>query len=306
MSGAAFRIGALMLLLCLSATVGVAQEEDAGEASAIATAEEAKLAVTDRDRMWVNFSRESAVLGQNRFWVELRGMIQQMSNNPTLGLSGYTVTNYAKKNGPVETINGGRFDLVGAYGLGKAGEIGLDMPFVMQESINGDEFADVGDLLLYGKFKQELAEHWSGAVGMELSAPTGSESKILGSGDLGLNPFLSTRYQSGRMGLGGHLGFLLNTGSQPDVFNWSVQFIARANQLLALRTEVNGRLFRGSAPGERNGMVVSNTETINDIAIWPGLDFNLTDYFIIRPEGLVHATDDAINWGIGIGLAFTM
>jgi hypothetical protein len=56
---------------------------------------------------------------------------------------------------------------------------------------------------------------------------------------------------------------------------------------------VNGRLFRDDG-------------TINDISIWPGLDFNLTDYFVIRPEGLVHATDDAINWGIGIGFALTL
>jgi hypothetical protein len=255
--------------------------------------------------MWANFSREAAVVGDNHWWAELRGIKLNSANDPALGLNGYPVTPLAKKKCPnntpnpcIENIDGGRFDLIGAYGLGQAAEFGIDIPFVVQQHIeftNGSfqNNADIGDLQLYGKFKQQLADHWAGAIGLELSAPTGSSSNLIGSGDLGLNPFLSTRYQSGRIGFGGHVGFLLNTGSQPDVFNWSVEGVARANSLLALRTEVNGRLFN------ENG-------TINDISIWPGLDFDLTDYLVIRPEGLVHATDDAINWGIGIGFAVTM
>jgi hypothetical protein len=302
MLGAALRTGALTVLLCVCVGTAVAQPEpgasetSGGAAPAAATTD---TPLTDRDRVWVNFTREAAVVGENRFWVELRGMILQSSTNPTLGFNGYPVRSFEKEQGKtVENIDGGRFDLIGAYGLGKMGEIGLDLPFVMQQQI---EFTDgsfqndanVGDLVLYGKFKQELAQDWNGAVGMELSAPTGPESEMLGSGDLGLNPFLSTRYQSGRVGVGGHLGFLFNTGSQPQVFNWSVEFLARANKLLVLRTEVNGRLFNDDG-------------TVNDISIWPGFDFNLTDYFLIRPQGLVHATDDAINWGIGIGFAVTM
>ena len=128
---------------------------------------------------------------------------------------------------------------------------------------------------------------------MEMSIPTGADSELLGSGDLGLNPFLSTRYQGGRFGVGGHLGFLLNTGSQPQVFNWSVEGVVRGTQLFSFRTEINGRLFNDGG-------------TFNDVAILPGLDFNLTDNFIIRPEGLSHLSSDAINWGIGIGFVFTM
>jgi len=283
MTGAAFRTGALTVLFCLCA--GAAAADD--------------VQVTDKDRMWVNFTREAAVVGDNRFWVELRGMELQTANTPTLSLVGYSVADYEKQhNKTIENIDGGRFDLVAAYGLGQAAEIGFDLPFVMQQQIkptsgSPDNVANVGDLVLYGKFKQQLADHWAGAIGLELSAPTGPSSELLGSGDLGLNPILSTRYQSGRLALGGHVGFLLNTGSQPDVFNWSLEAVARANSMLAFRTEVNGRLFRDDG-------------TVNDISIWPGLDFNLTDYFVIRPEGLVHATDDAINWGIGIGFALTL
>lgn len=307
MLGAAFRIGALAIWLCVGAGLVSAQDE-AEESTPPAAAETAPNpnAISDRDRLWVNFNREAALVGNGHFWAELRGMKMYSATNPSLGLNGYSVRSLAKKKCPtnppntpcIEEIEGGRFDLIGAYGLGNTAEVGIDIPFVIQQQIeytNGSfqNDADIGDLVLYGKFKQELAEHWAGAVGLELSAPTGSESNLIGSGDLGLNPFLSTRYSSGRLALGGHLGFLFNAGSQPQVFNWSVSFLARANRLLALRTEVNGRLF-------------NQYGTNNDIAIWPGLDFNLTDYFIIRPQGLVHASDEAINWGIGLGLAVTM
>jgi hypothetical protein len=169
----------------------------------------------------------------------------------------------------------------------------------MQQQISFDdkrpqEDANVGDLVLYGKYKLELAEHWAGGLGMEMSIPTGSENNLLGSGELGLNPFLSTRYQSGPIGLGGHLGFLLNTGSQPQVFNWSVEGVVRASQHFSLRTEISGRLFKDVG------------STFDDIAVYPGLDINLFEHVIIRPEGLAHLTTDAIAWGIGLGLVFTM
>lgn len=254
--------------------------------------------VTDLDRMWDNFNREAAVVGDGRFWVELRGL-KLNKNDPKIGLNGYPVKRFERKRGSELTeLDGGRFDLIGAYGLGQA-ELGIDLPLVLQESLDfadgtNSEHASFGDMVLYGKFKQELAENWAGALGLEMSIPTGRESVMLGSGDLGLNPFLSTRYQSGRLAIGGHLGFLLNTGSQPQIFNWSVQGIARGNRHFALRTEVTGQLYND----------VGNT--FNIISVYPGLDFNLTENFIIRPEGMAGLTYQAFDWGIGIGLVFTM
>jgi hypothetical protein len=271
--------------------------------------------VSDGDRLWVNFTREAAVVGDKHFWIELRGMTlmddqgiaQEDSqgtkfDGPTLGLNGYPVNQpKCSPTAPtncIESIDGGRFDLVGAYGLGPNLEVGADFPFVVQQQIsfvggNNQEDADLGDLLLYGKFKRQLAEHWAGALGVEVSAPTGSSSNFIGSGHTGLNPFLSARYQSGRLGLGGHAGFLLNVDGPADVFNWSFDAIVRGNQMFALRCEVNGRLFR-------------DNETFNDISVWPGIDFNLTDNIIIRPQAVAHCTSDAINWGLGVGLVFTM
>lgn len=275
--GAALRGGALAVALC----------------TCITSAWAAEVEVTDADRVWASFTREAATVGDKHLWVELRAMkLADDQGGPTLGLNGYPL------NDPeIDEIQGGRFDLIAAYGIGAA-EVGFDLPFVMQEQISyrsgrDQNEVDVGDLLLYGKFKRQLAEHWAGAIGLELSAPTGSESKFLGSGDLGLNPLLSTRYQEGRVAVGGHVGFLLNTGQQSDVFNWSTEAIIRANQFFSLRCEFTGRLFRDG-------------QLYNDIAIWPGLDINIIDHLIIRPQGLAHLTDDAIDWGVGIGLAFVL
>jgi len=300
MKGAASRVSALAIAVCSLTGTALAAGSD----------------VTDHDRLWVNFSREAAVVGDKHFWIELRGMKLMNDQNisqpdssgtkfdgPTLGLNGFPVNQprcslSASPPNCIESIDGGRFDLVGAYGIGSSLEVGLDFPFLVQQQksfVGGTSNDDVspGDLLFYGKFKRQLAEHWAGAIGVEVSAASGSERDFIGTGHTGVNPFLSTRYQVGRLSLGGHLGFQLNTDSPPDVFNWSVDAIVRGNQLFALRCEVNGRVFRQG-------------ETFNDIAVWPGIDFNLTDNFIIRPQAVAHCTSDAINWGLGVGLVFTM
>jgi hypothetical protein len=307
MKGAAWRIGALGIAVCVIA----------GSARA------ADLEVTDHDRVWANFTREAAVVGDKHFWIEMRGMllmddqgIKQTDTNgvkfdgPTLNFAGYPVNKpHCTIGGTspcIDSIDGGRFDLVGGYGLGPNAEVGLDLPFVMQEQIGFAEdpatsaggghenFANIGDLTLYGKFKRQLAEHWAGAIGLEINAASGSSSKGFGSGHTGLNPLLSTRYQSGRLALGAHVGWLFNVDGPADVFNWSLEGIVRGNALFALRCEVNGRQFRQFG------------DNFTDIAVWPGIDFNLTDYLTIRPEAEAHLTNDAINWGLGIGIAVTL
>lgn len=270
--------------------------------------------VSNKDRMWVNFAREAAVVGDSQLWIELRGMKLQDDSGPkqasvtgtgrvegpTLGLNGYPLRDYERKvQKDVQSIDGGRFDLVGAYGIGEAVEVGAILPFVMQEQIEFHdgtfvEHADLGDLQLYGKYKLLFTEELAGAAGLELSIPTGSQAQLFGSGTVGFNPFVATRYQSGRFAVGGHVGVLLNVTNRPQVFNWSVQGIVRGSALFALRTEIVGRLFNDVG------------ETFNDIAAYPGIDFNLTENIIIRPEGLAHLTDDAIDWGIGIGFVYTL
>lgn len=323
--GATSRVSTLVIAVCMITGSAFAQPPPASSsappAAEPASAPASRSDISDRDRVWVNFTREAANVGHKQFWIELRGMklmddqqIKQPDSTgepgatfegPTLNLAGYALNDdnrcggLAGESGCVTDIDGGRLDLVGAYGLLSTLEVGFDFPFVMQESVNFSNDADanevgIGDLTLYGKFKRQLTEHVAGAAGLEINAPTGASSKGFGAGHTGLNPFLSARYQSGRVALGSHVGFLLNVDDPPDVFNWSLQGIVRGNALFSLRCEVNGRLFN------------SGGETYNDVAVWPGLDFNLTDYFIIRPQGLAHLSTDAINWGLGVGFVFTM
>ena len=312
MMGAASRISALALVACVMTGTALAQASPE-----VAEPAAAPYDVTDRDRVWVNFTREAAIVGHRHFWLELRGMallndqsIRQSDGaggtfeGPTLNLAGYPLNRPTRckglddESGCVTEITGGRFDLIAAYGLLSTLEVGMDFPLMLQDvkfaGGSDSNAVDIGDLQLYGKFKRQLAEHWAGAVGVEINTATGSSSKGFGSGHTGLNPFLSARYQSGRFALGSHVGFLLNVDDPPDVFNWSLQGIVRANQLFAFRCEFNGRLFR------------TGGTTFNDVAVWPGLDINLTDYFVIRPQALAHLTDDAINWGLGLGLALTL
>jgi hypothetical protein len=304
MKGAASRVSALAAVLCVIG--GTAHAADSG--------------VTDRDRLWANFNREAAVVGAGNVWLEMTGMalmddqsIKQFDadnkpfEGPTLGLNGYPrnsphkcklMTTSGTTGRCIDTIDGRRVDMIAAYGLGANAELGIDFPVVMQEQIKyvdggHEDNADIGDMVLYAKVKRQLAENWAGAMGVELTLPSGSLPKFFGSGDFGANPFLSTRYTAGPVAFDGHVGMLLNTGAQPDVFNWSAEAIARASSLFALRCEIDGRVFRDAG-------------TFDDVSVWPGLDFNLTDYMVIRPQGLAHITSDAISWGIGLGIAVTL
>ena len=99
--------------------------------------------VTDNDRMWANFTREAATVGDRHFWIELQAMKlnndQEISQpdvtdptknveGPTLGLNGYPVKPFAEKHGSnVTSIDGGTFDLVGAYGI-ESWEVGGNLP----------------------------------------------------------------------------------------------------------------------------------------------------------------------------------
>jgi len=87
---------------------------------------------------------------------------------------------------------------------------------------------------------------------------------------------------------------LFNVDGPSDVFNWSVEGIVRGNSWFAFRCEFNGRQFRDFG------------DNFTDISVWPGVDFNVTDYLVIRPQAAAHLTNDAINWGLGLGIAVTL
>jgi hypothetical protein len=219
--------------------------------------------------------------------------------DPKLNLIGFATEGVnRRKDDKITRMTGGVFDLLGSVGLGANAELGFDIPFLIQktefETLGNENDEDIGDLVLYGKFKRKVAERCVLAAGLEIKIPTGIESKQFGTGELGLNPFASTRYTRGRFSLGGHVGWYIYTGSVPDVFNYSVEAIVRGSERYALRAEFSGRRFKDFG------------DTFDDIVVQPGIDFRLTDSFLIRPNGLIGVTPEAVDWGVGLGLALLL
>ncbi len=293
MKGAAFRYGLAVVVCSLAGQVMAAD-----------------VVLTDNDRTVRNFTVESATVGDGKIRLEVRGMTLEDDKHTKLDLIGFPVKDIEKKlnrsgttDFEVNRVNGGTIDLVGSYGLGANAEIGFDIPFVIQKyraedattsTTVTDSEQDIGDVLMYGKFKREMATHCTVAGGLEMKVPTGVERKFLGTGELGLNPFLSTRYQRGRWGVGAHVGYQIYSGSVDDEFNFGVEGLLRGSELFALRLELAGRYFK------------SYGDEYIDVVVLPGIDFNLTQNFTIRPTGLANITYDALDWGVGIGFALTI
>lgn len=279
--------------------------------------------VTDADRLFRNFTRESATVEQGQIRVEIRALrTEELSEGGDPDCRGPNRNNCARLNTigqrvlGVEEVKGSSIDLVGSYGLMPNTEVGFVLPVII-ETVKRDDGSKetnegLGDVLFYGKYKQPVAENCTVSGGLEVTAPTGDETQTrtlarrfrengtvggrgysaFGTGDVGLNPFVSTRYQQGRLGVGAHVGYNFYTGDNvPEVFNWSAQAIVRGTDMFSFRAELSGRLF--DQFGTR----------WNDIVMLPGIDFNLSENFTIRPEGMANITGTAQDWGIGLGIA---
>ncbi|MBI1814128.1 MAG: OmpA family protein [Deltaproteobacteria bacterium] len=246
--------------------------------------------VTDEDRTSRNFTRDSATVGDGKIRLEVRAMALNDEGDTRLNLLGFPARE------EVSRENGGIFDVIGSYGLGKSTELGFSVPTFIEKQRVGDSTTqnkDVGDVLLYGKFKHDVATHCSIAGGVELTIPTGIERKSFGTGNYATNPFVSTRYANGRFSIGAHAGYQIYAGDTPDVYNYSADIILRASHEYALRVEMSGRMF------QQSGL------KYNDLVVMPGIDYFLTPDFVIRPTGLAGITTEALDWGIGLGLVYT-
>jgi outer membrane protein OmpA-like peptidoglycan-associated protein len=257
-------------------------------AAAVTAAAAAEVEVTDADRTYANFTQETATVRQGEIRVELRGIIEEDQGNTRLNLAGIPVKG-------VDSLSGGIIDLVGSYGLAKNLEVGFIIPSYIQSlslrsggsSVNN---ADVGDFLMYGKFQRSVAEHCSVGAGVQLTTPNGPVDKGFGTGETGVTPNLSTRYQHGRFGVGANVGWTFYSGDPPDVLNYGAEVFLRASQSFTLRTEIAGRVF------DQNGR-------FNNLQVLPGVDFKWSDMITVRPTGMIGATNTALDWGIGLGIA---
>ncbi len=296
MKGATFRYGALLVAVFGFAGTVMANEAESDPRN-----------VTDKDRVSRNFTREAATVGEGTIRLEVRGLYLKDDGDkefdgvntdrlPELDFTGFPLKKFEEcLDDKVESIDGGIIGLLGSYGLGPNAELGFDIPFFIQSTKfvgrTSDNEADIGDVVLYGKLKRKVAKNSSLGGGLELNLPTGVEHKLFGRRELGFNPFLAYRYTRGRFAVGLHTGYYMYGGDVPDVFNWSFQAIVRGSEEYTIRTEVSGRLFKQYG-----------TE-YNDVVVMPGLDFWVSDNLIIRPTGLAHLTDEAVDWGLGIGVA---
>jgi hypothetical protein len=293
-------------------------------AAAAAQQEQKEVKVTDADRVYANYTREAATVGSGNVRVELRAFTvteSQTGGNPDC--RGPMRKNCARLNSigqriiGVEDVRAGRFDLLTSYGLGENAEIGMVVPLII-ESITRDDgsgttFEDIGDINLYGKFTQEVATNCSVGGGLELVFPPwkgldvktrtvqsgagfGNPGSTTGTstGELGMNPFLSSRYQKDRYAVGAHIGYTFYTGDEDEeVLNYSAHTILRGTDFYSFRLELNGRMW------DQFG------EKWHDVALLPGVDLLLAENFQFRPTFLAGLTNTAFDWGVGAGVAYT-
>ena len=257
-------------------------------AAAATLAAAADVQVTDADRTYANFTQETATVRPGEIRVELRGILQEDQKNTRLNLLGFPVKGVA-------SLSGGIIDLVGSYGLAKNVEVGFIIPSYIQSLTlrsggNKVNDADVGDFLMYGKFQRPVAEHCMAGAAVQLTTPNGPKDKGFSTGEVGVTPSLSTRYQHGRIGVGANVGWTFYSGDPPDVLNYGAEVIVRASQSFALRTEIAGRVF------DQNGR-------FNNLQVLPGVDFKWSDMITVRPTGMIGATNTALDWGLGCGVA---
>ncbi len=289
-----------------------------------AQAEPAPVVLTDADRVSRNFTREAATVAEGDVRVEVRALrVEERAAGGTPDCRGPLRSNCARLNliGQrvlgVERLNGGIFELITSYGVAENAEIGLVIPgyieHIDRDDGTGSNVEDLGDLTAYGKFKYPVAENCSVGGGLELFFPpwngldsrqttitsgtgAGKAGSVSGfsTGELGVNPFVSTRYQQGRFGVGAHLGYTFYTSDDvEEVFNYSAHVLARVTPAVALRTELSGRLWD------------QFSEQWSDVVIMPGIDVNMTESVVLRPTGMAGVTGTAIDWGIGMGAAMT-
>jgi hypothetical protein len=279
MKGAAWAYGALAMWAC---SVAVPARGD----------------VTDQDRVWDSFAREAATVGDGHVRLEVRGLYVNESD-ADLDLNGFPVDPIENRQGAkVGDIQGGVFDLLASYGLGERTEVGAILPYFVQDAdLQGQSSATdngLGDLEFYLKFKRQVATNCSMAGGLELLLPTGNEKKSFGTGELGFNPFISTRYQRGPFAVGGHIGYRIFTGHPDDEFNWGIEVLLGGNEMILFRTEVSGRYFK------------SFGDSFNDVLLLPGIDFNFGPNVVFRPTALIGLSDESPNWGGGVGIVVTL
>lgn len=253
--------------------------------------------LTGKERSFRTFIQDAVTVEEGRLRLEVQGVKMNDEYGAQFNLIGFRIPkppNIARRDISTE---GGVFNLIGSYGLAKNVELGFLLPgYIETRTVAGQKSTkeDVGDVELYGKFTQVVTDMFTGGAGLQLSLPSGSKSKHFGTDEVGLNPFVSGRFTWKRVGLGAHVGYQMFTGDVPEVFNTSMQLFLKGSDFYTLRGEAVLRVFQQG--GFRNV----------DLTVWPGVDLYFSDRLLVRPTGMAGGTEAALDWGIGIGLAYTL
>jgi hypothetical protein len=214
-----------ILALCLlvpDRRIAQEAQNDAGAAAEVAHG----LRVGERDRLWANFTRESAVVGAAASCGSgVQALLFNKSTNderagpdrvplrrPRTGTRDRRrhtgprgeMDPFASERRASRASRGPASTSLGAYGLGPFARSSASTSRCSSESIEfaSDELdtintGDVGDLIdLHAKWRKTMSSRANTTVGtgLELSLPTGSERKRLGTGELAFNPVVNGRF----------------------------------------------------------------------------------------------------------------
>jgi hypothetical protein len=168
----------------------------------------------------------------------------------------------------------------------------------------------IGDMRLYGKVVP-LRTHWLDAgLGLELSFPSGDDTKGFGTGEVGFLPYGMAAAHLGPVDVRAHLGYQTYADSNehyigwssveraPDSFVYGGGLFGAVNDYLGLRAEFIAQTFD----------TAHNNQDV--LAFEPGFDVRIplgTVDLFVRPTGAVCLTDAAPEWGVGgaVTLAWT-
>jgi hypothetical protein len=169
-------------------------------------------------------------------------------------------------------------------------------------TVSNDEDG-IGDVRLYGKLLPLQTEWGDAALGMELSFPSGDDTKRLGTGEVGFLPFGSTAVHFGAADLRAHFGYQAYAGPNrtvtgfeeaADAYVYGGGLFVGVGEHLGLRAEVAGLTFDG----------VNNDADV--VFFEPGFDVRFAldgvDLYV-RPSGAVGLTNDSPDWGVGGSIA---
>jgi hypothetical protein len=196
-----------------------------------------------------------------------------------------------------ESHFGGDFDMWTtnarlAYG-GEMWEAGAEIPYSW---VDGPGFENDGfqDINFWGKVIPIRTDLYPGGGGLVVTAPTGDGQFSLD--EWGFEPFVTGAVAAGPVSIRGMRGYTRYLDiDDSDGLTYNLGVLAPCGERVVLRGEFDGAHYFDLNADE------------NPVSFVPGLDIAFpmgTNELILRLSAAAGLTDEASDWGIGIGFAF--